>query len=171
MRSFQAALAFLMAIMVNMALAAPGIYATAMILATTLVDTVLSSGFQHSVVAVPGRVHSRQAFASPFRTSHETGCFNTSTFNSTLVPWAALANENDPQSDLAVYYALTELCKKFSATIMTRNVPVSAPLVGPLDFIEAIVRVPNNHFAYHGNSTPTVSPTTTQTARTASSRR
>ncbi|KAI7780653.1 hypothetical protein LA080_015812 [Diaporthe eres] len=127
MRSFQAALAFLMAAMANMALAAPGIYATAMILATTLVDTVLSSGFQHSVVAVPGHVHPRQA--SPSRTNYETGCFNTSTFtpagggNSTLVSWTALTNENDPQSDLAVYNAFTTLCKKISATILTRNIP------------------------------------------------
>lgn len=145
MHSFQVALAFLMAVMANMALAAPGIHATAMILATTLVDTVLSSGFQHSVVAFPSRTHSRQA--SPSRTSYETGCFNTSTkFNSTLVPWATLASESDPQSDLGVFYALTELCKKFSATIMTRDIPVSSPLVVPVHFLNANVRVPNNHF-------------------------
>lgn len=174
MRSFQAALAFLMAAMANMALAAPGIYATAMILATTLVDTVLSSGLQHSVVTVPGHVHPRQA--SPSRTNYETGCFNTSTFtpagggNSTLVSWTALTNENDPQSDLAVYNAFTTLCKKISATILTRNIPVRVAVVGVLGF-PSRRSCPNIQFADHASSTTTASPTNTPTARTASSRR
>lgn len=136
MRSFQTILAFLMAAMANVALASLGIHATAMILATTLVDTVLSSALQHSVVATPGRIHARQTF--PFRKSHTAGCFNASTFVPagggvpTLVPWTALANKNDPQSEVALFYAFTALCKKISATILTRNIPVSCHVVGSL---------------------------------------
>lgn len=174
MHSFQAALALLMAIMANMALAAPGIYVTAMILATTLVEPVVPSGFQHSVVAAPGRTHSRQTF--PSRASYATGCFNSSTFapaaggNSTLIPWTALADKTDPQSELALFYAFTALCKRMSSTILTRDIPVSRPVVGstgPPSFPQ-FVRFLTSTFFSDAYSTPTVSPTSTQTARTAS---
>lgn len=130
MRSFQAVLAIIMAAMANAALAVPGFHATAMILATTVVDSVICSGFQHSVIAAPGRIKVDHALSA----NYTAGCFNTSTFpqargdNSTLVPWTALANEKDPDSELAVFYTFSNLCKKISATIMTRDIPVSCPV-------------------------------------------
>lgn len=139
MRSFQTVLAFLIAAMANMALAATGVHAMAMILATNFVDTVLSSGLQHSVVAAPGRIHAREAFPSRMNYTTDTaGCFDTSTFipagggNSTLVPWTALADKTDPQSEVALFNIFTTLCKKISATILTRNIPVRCPVVGSL---------------------------------------
>lgn len=131
MRSFQAVLAMLMAAMVNIAVAAPGIHATVMILAVTLVDTVICSGFPHSVVAAPGYIKAGHTML----TNYTAGCFNASTFpqaggrNSTLVPWTALASESDPDSEVSVFYTFSTLCKKISATIMTRNIAVSCPVV------------------------------------------
>lgn len=131
MRSFQAVLAMLMAAMVNIAVAATGIHATVMILAVTLVDTVISSGFPHSVVAAPGDIKAGHTML----TNYTAGCFNASTFpqaggdNSTLVPWTALASESDPNSEVAAFYTFSTLCMKISATIMTRNIPVSCPVV------------------------------------------
>lgn len=119
-----------MAVMANAAPAVPGFHATAMILATTFVNTVTCSGFQHSVAAAPGRMKVGHALSM----NHTAGCFNTATFpragsdNSTLVPWTALESESDPESELAVFYTFSNPCKKISATILTRAIPVSCPI-------------------------------------------
>lgn len=129
MRSFQAVLAFLMAVMVNIVFAVPGFHSTTMILATTFVDAVLSSGFRHTVVTAPGQ--NKAGKSKP--TNYAARCFSPSTFprtgssNSTLVPWTALVDENDPESEYAVSHTFTTLCKEISATILTRDIPVSRP--------------------------------------------
>ena len=145
MRSFQTIFAILMAAMVNMALAAAAIHAIAMLLATTLIDTVMCSRFPHSIVAAPGNVKARQLF--PHRKSlADGGCFTNFTFpdigsaNSTWVPWTALANEKDPDSELAVFYTFTTICKEISATILTRDIPVSCPCLAPLELQKVFFR-------------------------------
>lgn len=131
MRSFQAVLAFLMAAMVNMAAGAPGLHSTMMILATTFVDAVISSGFQHTVATTPGQNEAGKVKPA----NYEATCFSPSTFpqtgsgNSTLVPWTALADDSDPQSEHAVSHTFKTLCKEISATILTRDIPVSRPAV------------------------------------------
>lgn len=130
MLPFQTVLAILMAATVNMALAAPEISAAAMILATTIVDTVVSSGVQHPVV---GPRRGADGKFLPLRAINEPTCFDSSTFpnagkhNSALVPWTALANQTDSEAELAVFNTLTTICNKFSSTIMTRNIQVSHP--------------------------------------------
>lgn len=126
MRSFQAVLAILMVAMVSMAYSAPGIYATAMALATVLVDTVTSSGFQHHVASTPGHIDASRIL------NQTGGCFHdsnstTSAENdtSTWVPWTALANQYDAGSEMALFYTFTMLCERISATIMTIGIPAS----------------------------------------------
>lgn len=129
MRSLQAALALLMAAMVNIAVAARGLHSTTIILATTFVDAVISSGFQHTVDTAPGQ--DKAGKVKP--TNCAARCFSPSTFprtgsgNSTLVPWTVLVDESDPESEYAVSHTLTILCKEISATILTHDIPVSRP--------------------------------------------
>lgn len=166
MRSFKAALAVLVAVMVNIAFAMPGLQATAMILATTFVDAVISSGFQHTVVTAPGENKAGQVKLA----NYTAGCFNSSTFpktgtgNSTLVPWTALANESDAESEIALFYTFSTICKKMSATILTRNIPVSLAVAAYLRF------QPKSPFP-NTLSTLTASLTAIPTAHTASSAR
>lgn len=127
MRSFKAVFAVLVAAMVSIAFAVPGLHAPTMILATTFVDAVVSSGFEHTVVTAPGKNKAPHVKL----TSYTAGCFNASTFpetgsgKSTLVPWTALADESHAESEIAVFYTFSTLCKKMSATILTRDIPVS----------------------------------------------
>ena len=129
MRYFQTVLAILVATMVNMAHAAPGTHVTALLLATALVDTVTSSGFQHSVVAAPGHFETRQPLMR--RTNQTGGCFHDTNFTrgendtSAWIPWAAIASQYDAASEMALFYTFTALCKEMSATIMSRDIPVS----------------------------------------------
>lgn len=166
MRSFQAVLTVLVAAMANIAFAVPGLHATTMILAATFVDVVVSSGFQHTVVTAPGQNEAGQVKLA----NYTAGCFNSSTFpqkgsgNSTLVPWTALANESDHESELAVFYTFSTICKKMSATILTRDIPVSQA-------VAASLRLQRKSLFPNTLSTPTVSLTAIPTARTASSAR
>jgi hypothetical protein len=147
MRYFQTVLAILMAAMVNMAHSTPGTRAaTAMLLATALVDGVASSGFQHSVVAAPGHFETRQPLMR--RTNQTGGCFHDTNFTraendtSAWIPWAALANQYDAASEMALFYTFTALCKEMSATMMSRDIPVS------FAFLEQ-ASLPSGHFSYH----------------------
>ncbi|KAI3391038.1 hypothetical protein diail_8089 [Diaporthe ilicicola] len=121
MHSFKTILAILMAAMVNMVLGVSGIHATAMVLATTLVDTATST-FQHSVIAAPGTARTINS-----RTDAD-GCYNNSTNfgtadnTSTLIPWIALQSINDTGTP-HVYAMFETLCKRISATILSRDVP------------------------------------------------
>lgn len=129
MRSFKAVRSVLVAAMINTAFAVPGLHATTMILATTFVDAVVSSGFQHTVVTAPEQ--NKAGKVKP--TNYAATCFSPSTFprtgsgNSTLVPWTALADDSDPESEHAVSHTFKTLCKEISATILTRDIPVSRP--------------------------------------------
>lgn len=129
MRSFQTVLVILVAAMVSLAHSAPGIHAAAMSLTIALVDAVTSSGFQQSAASTPGHADTSRVLVR--RTNQTGGCFHDSNFNcaekdtSTWIPWTALANQNDPGSEMALFYTFTTLCERISATIMTRDIPVS----------------------------------------------
>lgn len=143
MRSFQTLVAILMAAMFNMVSAAPRTHATPMILATaTLFDVVASSGFQHSVAAAAARPGPPSP-AKPSRLVHRQlnttgGCFHHgSNFTrgendtSAWIPWTALASQEEPAAEMALFYTFSALCKSISATILTRGIPVSHTYMYP----------------------------------------
>ncbi|KAL1849153.1 hypothetical protein Daus18300_013358 [Diaporthe australafricana] len=122
MRSFQAVLAILMAAMVNMVLGAPGIAATAVILAATFVDTVTSSGFQHSVVATPRIARSVNSDLDICFDNSTTEILHEAGYNSPLVPWIALQRGNNDTYTPQLYDMFEGICMEISATILSRNV-------------------------------------------------
>lgn len=125
MRSFQAVLAILMVAMVSIAYSAPGIHATAMTLAIVLVDTVTSSGVQHSVVSTPGHIDASRILNQTGGCFHDSNSTSAENDTSTWIPWTAIANQYDPGSEMALFYTFTMLCERISATIMTIGIPVS----------------------------------------------
>lgn len=164
MRSFQAVLVILMAAILNMARSAPGFHGTAIAVTNPLVDTVTSSGLQHSVAPTPG--HADTSWVLMLQTNQTGACFHDSNFTraendtSAWVPWTALANQYDPGSEMALFYTFTMLCERISATIMTRDIPVNWSRPKGV-----------RHSANHVQSTPNASSTATPTARTESSHR
>lgn len=140
MRSFQVVFAILLAVVVNMAHSTPGIHATSMMLATTLVDVVAYLGFQHSVITAPGSAG--PVPVEPSRLMHhrknDTGrCFHSSndtsgeSDTSVWIPWTALASPDEPTAQLALYDTISALCKRIGATIFTRGIPVSDSHTAP----------------------------------------
>ncbi|KAJ0114814.1 hypothetical protein J7T55_004556 [Diaporthe amygdali] len=130
MQSFQAVIAILLATMVNMALGAAEIHATALILASTFLSTVASSTFQHAIVAAPGTRGSIGTRKVSTLQANDTGsCYNASTFphtvndSSALVPWTDILNKNDTDSYLWLYDIFGDLCWEISETILTRDIP------------------------------------------------
>lgn len=125
MRSFQAVLAIIMAAMANMVLGAAGTHAIAAMMAGTLIDTVTSSGFQHSVVATPRTAKSIDPYLDI--------CFDNSTIlhaagnNSPLVPWLTLqAISNDTEKPHWQLYEMFEsICKEISKGFLSNDIPVS----------------------------------------------
>ncbi|KAG8163216.1 hypothetical protein KVR01_006513 [Diaporthe batatas] len=133
MRCFMAVVTILMAVMVNMANTTPLIQATAIILATALVGVATPSGFQHSVMSAPdsaGRVAVESSPVMHRRTKDTGGCFHSSNHTSipdndtsAWIPWIALASPDEPTAQKALSDTISALCRRNSATILTRGIP------------------------------------------------
>jgi hypothetical protein len=139
-------------------------------MATTLVDTVTSLGFQHSAVAAPGD-------AKPSRVpEHQSGLASIGCFlegnhfspgsglsNHSYIGRHELANITDARSEFALYLMLVDVCINMSVT-MRRDIVVSICNWGELSTSS------NTHFLTTSYSTP-AARTITPVERTQSWRR